>query len=123
MPAGYGAVFVDEPVAEPQDQVAGAALFSATGGEIATVDDPRFVVLRHPVEDDGLKRTGYRWNDLLWQGRYVEVTNVVCRECGSRSTAAPRTPPTRSRGSAWSRRPQPHRARQRRTAQRMSESS
>ena len=32
MTAGYGAVFVDQPVAEPQDQVAGAALFSSTGG-------------------------------------------------------------------------------------------
>ena len=69
MTAGYGAVFVDRPVAEPQDHVAGAALFSSTGGEIATVDDPRFVVLRHPVEDYDLQRAGHRWNDLLRHGQ------------------------------------------------------
>ena len=93
MTAGFGAVFVDRPVAGPQGQVAGAALFSEGDAEIATVDDPRFVVLRHPVEDHDLERAGYRWNDVHWQGRYVEVTNVVCRECGTvfprRRLAAP----------------------------------
>ena len=83
MLAGYGAVIVDEPVAEPQHEVAGAVLTSEGGGAIATTVDPRFVVLRHPAEDYDLAATGYSWSDLLQQGRYVSVTNVICRECGT----------------------------------------
>lgn len=81
--AGYGAVVVDEPVPGPQHEVAGAVIASESGGAIATTDDPRFVVLRHPAENYDLATTGYSWSDLLKQGRYVSVSNMVCRECGT----------------------------------------
>lgn len=94
MSAGYGAVLVDEPVSESQHEVAGAVIFSGSESEpFAAADDPRFVVLRHPGGDYDLARTGYSWSDLLKQGRYVSVINVICRECGTvfprRRLAAP----------------------------------
>ena len=79
----YGAVFADRPVAQAQHEVAGAVLTSGVAGAMASIDDPRFVVLRHPIEDSDLRKTGYSWRDLLKQGRYVRVTNVICRECGT----------------------------------------
>ena len=90
---GYGAVVVDEPIAGPQHEVSGAVIASDAQGEFATAEDPRFVVLAHPLEDYDLARTGYSWSDLLWQGRYVSVTNMICGECGTvfprRQLAAP----------------------------------
>lgn len=80
---GYGAVFVDQPVAQAQRHVAGAVVASGDGSAMASVDDLRFVVLRHPIEDSDLAKTGYTWHDLLRQGRYVRVTNVICRDCGT----------------------------------------
>jgi hypothetical protein len=38
--------------------------------------------LAHPLENLILADTGYTWNDLFWQGRYISVSNVVCRHCG-----------------------------------------
>jgi len=81
--AGYGAVFVDHPVAESQSEIAGAAIFVDCPGEFSEVNDPRFVILSHPGEIEILAGTGYSWGDLFWQGRYVAVTNVVCRQCGN----------------------------------------
>lgn len=82
MTEGYGAVLVGQPAEAPQWEVAGAVFSPGTGGRIAKVDDPRFVVLAHPLEARILAQTGYTHDDLLWQGRYVGVTNVSCRECG-----------------------------------------
>lgn len=81
--AGYGVVIVDKPVEELQSEVAGAVLMSGDDDAMAIVDDPRFVVLRHPVEDLDLADTGYSWSDLLWQGRYVTVSNMICHGCGT----------------------------------------
>lgn len=80
--ASYGAVLVDRPADPDQGEVAGAVIRRDNGGAFATAGDPRFVVLRHPVEDSDLASTGYSWFDVVWQGRYVAVTNVVCRRCG-----------------------------------------
>jgi hypothetical protein len=89
----YGAVFVDQPVAEAQQELAGAVIMAGNSGPMASIDDHRFVVLRHPGEESDLRATGYTWRDLLKQGRYVRVTNVICRECGTlfqrRRLAAP----------------------------------
>jgi hypothetical protein len=94
MTAGYGAVLVDEPVARRQGEVAGAVIMNrADDDTLATVNDPRFVVLTHPIESAALASTGYGNLDLVREGRYVEVTNVVCRRCGTvfprRRLAAP----------------------------------
>lgn len=93
MTGGYGAVLVDQPPDEFQSEVAGACLFSDARGEMAEAADPRFVALAHPLESTILADTGYTWRDLFWQGRYVSVTNVVCRHCGrtfqKRQLAAP----------------------------------
>ena len=44
--AGYGAVLVDEPVAREQGEVAGAVIMNGADDDtLATVNDPRFVVL------------------------------------------------------------------------------
>jgi predicted Zn-ribbon and HTH transcriptional regulator len=83
MTAGYGAVLVDRPLDRSQTEVAGACLLSAAAGKLAESADPRFVVLAHPLESKILADTGYTWNDLYRQGRYVLVTNVVCRRCGA----------------------------------------
>ncbi|HZN69411.1 MAG TPA: hypothetical protein VFB66_29315 [Tepidisphaeraceae bacterium] len=94
MTAGYGAVLVDEPVAREQGEVAGAVIMNgAEDDTLATVNDPRFVVLTHPIESSALASTGYGNLDLVREGRYVEVTNVICRRCGTvfprRRLAAP----------------------------------
>jgi hypothetical protein len=83
MPSHYAAVWVDQPIDAPQQQVAGAAMFSSAAHGFATTRDPRFVILRHPAEEHDLERTGYQWKDLIWQGRFVSVRNVICRECGT----------------------------------------
>src|SRR5688572_4325541 len=83
MPGGYGAVIVDRPVGEPQSMVVGAVIHQSGRGYFAADGDPRFVVLSHPLEAEILAGTGYGWNDLLREGRYVSVTNVVCRRCGT----------------------------------------
>ena len=49
----------------------------------APVSDPRLVVLSHPLESTILAKTGYSWSDLFWQGRYVAITNMICRQCGT----------------------------------------
>ena len=94
MTAGYGAVLVDEPVTRQQGEVAGAVIMTgADEHSLATVNDPRFVVLTHPVESAALASTGYSKLDLVREGRYVEVTNVICCRCGTvfprRRLAAP----------------------------------
>jgi hypothetical protein len=90
---GYGAVLVDQPVTEKQYEVAGAVITGGVGCEMASGDDPRFVILSHPAEPKILAGTGYSRGDLLWQGRYVAARNVVCRRCGTvfprRRLAAP----------------------------------
>jgi hypothetical protein len=83
MTDGYGAVLVDRAVAQEQDEVAGAVITSGEGGTIASASDSRFVVLSHPLESSILASTGYSWTDLLRQGRYVAISNVICRECGT----------------------------------------
>lgn len=80
---GYGAIFVDQSLTHTQHEVAGAVIQAGEAGAMATVDDARFLILRHPVEEPILRESGYVWSDLLRQGRYVWVTNVVCRECGT----------------------------------------
>jgi hypothetical protein len=82
MTDGYGAVLVDRPVESMQTEIAAACIFSDSAGKLAEAADPRFVVLAHPLENLILADTGYTWNDLFWQGRYVSVSNVVCRHCG-----------------------------------------
>jgi hypothetical protein len=84
---GYGAVFVDQPVSGIQHPTAGAVVVSDSSeslavGSLEGVEDPRFVVLAHPCESSILASTGFSWSDLLWQGRFVLVTNVICRQCG-----------------------------------------
>lgn len=81
MPEWYGAVLLDEPVTKLQGQVAGATLH--VQGAIAEATDDRLLVLAHPIEDSILSTTGYSWSDLVWQGRYVVVSNVACRDCGN----------------------------------------
>ena len=83
-PAGYGAVFVDEPPAEPsRSLILGAGLIGPTGGAgFAEQEDPRLVVLAHPGEQDILEETGYTWWGLAWSGRYVGVCRVACPSCG-----------------------------------------
>lgn len=83
-PAGYGAVFVDEPPAEPSSSlILGAVLIGpASGAEFAAQDDPRLVVLAHQGEQDILEETGYTWWGLAWSGRYVEARRVVSPSCG-----------------------------------------
>jgi hypothetical protein len=83
MTGGYGSVLVDRPIQQEQHEFAGVVLSSTDKGEFAVADDPRFVVLSHPIETSILASTGYSWNDLLWQGRYVAVKNVICRKCGN----------------------------------------
>jgi hypothetical protein len=83
MSEGCGAVLVDRAIEGPQYEVAGAVITAGSDAAIAGVDDPRFVVLRHPAESFDLAKTGYSWKDLLKQGRFVSVSNVVCRECGT----------------------------------------
>ena len=89
----YGAVWEDEPVASEQSEVLGAVLHSDADPGFSQVRDPRFVVLAHPNETGCLASTGHTWGDVLWQGRYVVVKNVVCGNCGSvfqvRSLASP----------------------------------
>lgn len=82
LPAGYGAVLVDEPVNREQHQVLGAVVLEGKGGEFATATDGYLVVLSHPAESSILKSTGFTWNDLRREGRYVYCTNVMCDECG-----------------------------------------
>jgi hypothetical protein len=93
MTPSYGAVLVDQPIDRDQFEVAGAVISSKGTGRIASCDDPRFAVLSHPIESYILEGLGYRWEDLLWQGRYIAVTNVLCRRCGTiyprRRLAAP----------------------------------
>jgi hypothetical protein len=79
----YSAVFVGAGGPESQAEFLGACLTSAKSAAFAETKDERFVVLSHPCEDEILQRTGYTWKDLLWQGRYVSVTNVICRCCGT----------------------------------------
>lgn len=76
---GYGAVFVDQPAMHRQQEVAGAVVTSEAAGSMATTNDPRFVVLSHPLESSILAKTGYTWMDLLWQGRYVWARCPACR--------------------------------------------
>lgn len=83
MTAGYGAVIVDRPVENERHQVVGAVLMSDGDDSMAAAGDQRFVVLRHPLESKILANTGYTWNDLLWQGRYVILKNMICRRCGT----------------------------------------
>jgi len=83
MTSRYGAVLVDRPLDRSQTEVAGTCLLSAPAGNVAESADPRFVVLAHPLEFEILAGTGYTWSDLYRQGRYVLVTNVVCRRCGA----------------------------------------
>ena len=93
MTGSYGAVWVDQPIAGEQCEVAGAVLHSHVETPFATASDPRFVVLAHPIEAECLASTGFTWRDLLWQGRFVRVENVICCKCGTafqvRSLAAP----------------------------------
>jgi hypothetical protein len=80
---GYGAVWVDQPATTEQHEVAGAVLYTQVEAPFATATDSRFVALAHPIEAECLASTGYTWRDLLWQGRYVRVENVICRECST----------------------------------------
>jgi predicted Zn-ribbon and HTH transcriptional regulator len=84
-PAQYGAVWVDEPLAEgASGLLAGAVLDDAArGSRLAEQPDPRLVVLAHPIEDQILKNLGYTWWSAGWSGRYVSVHRVVCRDCGT----------------------------------------
>lgn len=82
MPAEYGAVLVDEPVEREQHQVLGAVIQDSQGGRFATATDGHLLVLSHPAESSILKSTGFTWNDLRREGRYVVCTNVICDECG-----------------------------------------
>jgi hypothetical protein len=89
---GYGAVLVDQPATQEQHEVAGAVITSGDGGAMALTSDPQFVELSPLCMSSILASTGYSWSDLLWQGRYVAVTNVICRQCGTvfqRSRLAP----------------------------------
>ena len=83
-PAGYGAIFQENP--SPQrisTVVAGAVLFGeGSPGPIANQGDARFIVLAHPAESSILKEAGYSWGTLLWAGRYVHIRHVVCTACG-----------------------------------------
>ena len=42
---GHGAVLVDQPGTEKQYEIAGAVIAGGVGGAMASVDDPRFVVI------------------------------------------------------------------------------
>lgn len=82
MPAGYGAVLVDQPVERKQHQVVGAVMSDGSGVDFAMGSDPYLVILSHPAETSILQTTGFTWDDLRREGRYVACTNVVCDECG-----------------------------------------
>ena len=82
MPAGYGAVLVDQPVERDQYQLFGAVLHDNAKTGFAATLDSHLVVLSHPAESSILKSTGFTWDDLRREGRYVACTNVVCEKCG-----------------------------------------
>lgn len=82
MPAGYGAVLVDQPVERDQAQVVGAVLSKGSTGGFATVSDSHLVVLSHPAESRILASAGFTWGDLRREGRYIACCNVVCDACG-----------------------------------------
>lgn len=76
MSAGCGAVLVD-PL--PRS----AASEEPNDRDRSPAGDAHLVVLAHPGESGILKSTGYSWNALFWQGRYVWLSEVICLDCGT----------------------------------------
>jgi hypothetical protein len=78
-----GAVLVTPPVKSEEKVAVGRLLASEILGDRATVQDDQLIVLGHPLETSILAGTGYTWHELLRQGRYVRITEVICRQCGN----------------------------------------
>jgi hypothetical protein len=62
----YRAVFLDEPSTSPH----------------AHPDEPRLVILGHPIEDLVLKEVGFTSPSASLGGRLVYVEQLFCRSCG-----------------------------------------
>lgn len=64
---GYLAVIVDEPASSVH----------------AHLDDPRIVILGHPLESMILEEQGLAFESAALGGRLLYIQNVVCRACGT----------------------------------------
>ena len=64
---GYLAVIVDNPCSSPH----------------AHPDDPRLVILGHPLEPMILEELGFTFTSAGFGGRMVYVKNVACKACGT----------------------------------------
>ena len=67
-PQGYLAVIVDDPCTSMH----------------AHPDEPRLVILGHPIESMILEELGFTFNSAGLGSRMVHVKNVACRACGTR---------------------------------------
>jgi uncharacterized OB-fold protein len=73
------------------DGFAGAVITSGqSGGTIfsehylAYLDSTgSLVTLPHPIEDDALREQGETWFNATIHGRLFQITNLMCRQCGS----------------------------------------
>lgn len=52
-------------------------------GELAAVENLRLLHLPHPIEESILTSAGLTLEEVSKQGRFVSVTPVVCRRCGT----------------------------------------
>ena len=64
---GYLAIIVDEPCCSIH----------------AHPDDPRLVILGHPLESTILEELGFTFTSAGLGGRVVYVKNIVCEDCGA----------------------------------------
>ncbi len=64
---GYAAVVVDEPVQRPDSHP----------------DDPRIVVLAHPLESQILNDLGYTFSSATLAGRFLIIQEFFCKSCGN----------------------------------------
>jgi hypothetical protein len=87
-PASYGAVWLgntDRPPPLSDNPVVAGAVVDRPAGEPRFLhqDDPRLIVLAHPLERSILRSTGYTLTTCALAGRYVQIHQVICRNCGT----------------------------------------
>jgi hypothetical protein len=84
-PGSYWAALVDPPVGERSDTlIAGAVVNDAGAGTpLARQDDPRFVVIAHPIEGRILTQLGHTFGSLGRTGRLFQCHRVSCPSCGT----------------------------------------
>lgn len=75
--------------------VGGLITDDAATGEIITADylvylksPDEQVVLPHPIETSILNDAGGSWNDAMLHGKILQISNLICHDCGAMNATA-----------------------------------